>query len=124
MSNLKELIEKIKKFRDDRDWLQFHNPDSLAKSIVIEAAELLEHFQWKSKEPFDTAQGLREVEQYVKENKEEISDEIADVAVYLLELADITGIDLVEAIEKKLEKNEQRYPIEKAEGNAKKYTEL
>lgn len=115
MNDLEEIVSKIKKFRDERDWKQFHNPDSLAKSVVIEAAELLEHFQWKSKE---------EVEQYVKENKEEISDEIADVAIYLFELADTMGIDLKEAVLNKLEKNERRYPVEKARGNAKKYTEL
>ena len=112
---MKEIIEKIKKFRDERDWMQFHDPKNMSISIIIEAAELLEHFQWKTKE---------EVKKYVGENKEEIRDEIADVALYLFELADNLGIDLLKAMENKLEKNKKKYPVEKAKGRHTKYNKL
>ena len=115
INEVKEIIEKIKKFRDERDWMQFHDPKNMSISIIIEAAELLEHFQWKTKE---------EVKKYVEENKEEIQDEIADIALYLFELADNLDINLLNAMEKKLEKNKKKYPVEKAKGNAKKYTDL
>lgn len=116
MSDLNSIIEKIKKFRDDRDWMQFHNHKDMALSIVLEAAELLEHFQWKSKD--------QEIEDYVQSNKEEISEEIADVAVYLFELADNLGIDLIKAMEDKLIKNDKKYPVEKARGRHIKYNKL
>lgn len=109
------ILAKIRKFRDDRDWMQFHDPKNLAISIVIEAAELLEQFQWKNK---------KEVEQHIKSNREDISDEIADIAMYLTELCDNLGIDLVEAMNKKLEKNAKKYPVEKAKGVSTKYTKL
>jgi dCTP diphosphatase len=115
ISEVREIIEKIKKFRDERDWMQFHDPKNMSISIIIEAAELLEHFQWKTKE---------EVKKYVEENKEEIRDEIADVALYLFELADNLGIDLLNAMEKKLEKNKKKYPVEKAKGKHTKYNKL
>jgi NTP pyrophosphatase (non-canonical NTP hydrolase) len=112
---VKKIIEKIKVFRDERDWMQFHDPKNMSISLIIEAAELLEHFQWKTKE---------EVKKYVEENKEEIRDEIADVALYLFELADNLGIDLLNAMEKKLEKNKKKYPVEKAKGKHTKYNKL
>jgi NTP pyrophosphatase (non-canonical NTP hydrolase) len=115
ISKAKEIIEKIKAFRDERDWMQFHDPKNMSISIIIEAAELLEHFQWKTKE---------EVKKYVGEHKEEIQDEIADVALYLFELADNLGIDLLNAMEKKLEKNKKKYPVEKAKGRHTKYNKL
>ncbi len=112
---IKEITEKIKKFRDERDWMQFHDPKSMAASITIEAAELLEHFQWRSKE---------EVEEYVKTNKDEIAEEIADVAMFLFEMIDELGLDLIEIMEKKLEKNTKKYPVEKARGKHTKYNKL
>jgi len=115
MSEIHELLVKIKRFRDERDWQQFHNHKDMALSVVLEAAELLEHFQWKTKEQAET---------YAAEHREDISDEVADVAIYLFELADNLGIDLKTAMEKKLEKNAKKYPAEKAKGSAKKYTEL
>jgi NTP pyrophosphatase (non-canonical NTP hydrolase) len=115
ISEVKEIIEKIKNFRDERDWMQFHDPKNMSISITIEAAELLEHFQWKTKE---------EVIKYVEENKEEIQDEIADIALYLFELADNLEIDLLNAMEKKLEKNKNKYPVEKAKGKHTKYNKL
>jgi len=115
MSEINQITEKIKKFRDERDWMQFHDPKNMAVSIILEASELLEHFQWKT---------VEEVEKYVKQNHAEIQDEIADIALYLFELADNLGINLVEAMEKKLEKNKMKYPVEKAKGKHTKYNKL
>jgi len=115
MSDIKELIEKIRKFRDERDWMQFHNHKDMAISLALEAAEVLEHFQWKSSE---------QIKEYVSNNKEEISEELADVAIYLLELSDNLGVDLKDAVEKKLEKNARKYPVEKAKGKNTKYNRL
>ena len=112
---MQDTIERIRKFRDDRDWKQFHDPKNLAVSISIEAAELLELFQWKTGD---------EASRFATENKERVSEEIADVAIYLVELADITGIDLAKAIEAKLEKNAKKYPVDKARGVSTKYTDL
>lgn len=113
--SLDKLLERIRQFRDERDWMQFHDPKSMAASITIEAAELLEHFQWKNRE---------EAEEYVKQHKEEIAEEIADVAMYLFELSDNLGIDLLDAMSKKLEKNAKKYPVEKAKGVHTKYNKL
>ena len=115
MSEIKALTEKIKRFRDERDWMQFHNHKDLALSLVLEAAEVLEHFQWKKS---------GEVEAHGKACKDEIADELADVAMYLFELADNLGIDLPKAIEVKLVKNAKKYPIEKSKGSSLKYTKL
>ena len=112
---MQETIARIRKFRDDRDWKQFHDPKNLAVSICIEAAELLELFQWQTGE---------EATRFAAENKERVSEEIADVAIYLIELADITGIDLAKAIEAKLEKNAKKYPVDKARGVSTKYSDL
>ena len=115
MSDIKKILEKIRRFRDDRDWMQFNDPKNMAVSLIIEASELLEHFQWKSK---------KEVEDYIKGNIDEVQDEIADIALYLFELADNLGIDLIPAMERKLEKNEKKYPVEKARGRHTKYNKL
>jgi len=98
---MQETIAKIRQFRDERDWLQFHDPKSLAASVSIEAAELLELFQWLTPD---------ESRRYALEHRERVSEEIADVAIYLIELADVAGIDLAQAIEAKLEKNALKYP--------------
>ena len=115
MENIDKLTKKIIAFRDARDWKQFHNPKDLAVSLSIEASEVLEHFQWKSE---------KEIKAYVKNNKEEIGGELADVFNYLLIMAHDLGIDLVEAEEKKIEKNESKYPVEKAKGKHTKYNKL
>ncbi len=114
MSDIKELTEKIKQFREERDWTKFHNPKDVAISLALEAAEVLEHFQWKS---------LGELDEYIKNNREEIGDELADVAIYLFGLADDMDIDLREAIERKMVKNAKKYPVEKVQGSTKKYTQ-
>ncbi len=104
---VEELIKRITKFRDDRDWKQFHSPENIAKSIVIEAAELLENFQWNSE--FDEGN---------------VKEELADVMNYCLLLADCLNIDVIENMHKKIDQNEKKYPISKAKGTSKKYTEL
>ncbi|OGW84085.1 MAG: nucleotide pyrophosphohydrolase [Omnitrophica bacterium RIFCSPLOWO2_01_FULL_45_10] len=115
MSDIKQLTEKIKKFRDERDWMQFHNHKDMAISLAIEAAELLEHFQWKT---------LEETNKHAEDFKDEISEELADIAMYLFELSDNLGIDLSKAIEDKLTKNNRKYPIQKAKGKHTKYNQL
>ena len=100
-----ETIDRIRKFTEDRDWEQFHSPENLAKSIVIEAADLLECFQWSSDE-YDI--------QHVKE-------EIADVMVYTQNLLDKLGLDADEIVNMKMTQNEKNYPIEKAKGKSDKY---
>ena len=116
MNEIKKLTRKINKFVNERDWKKFHNHKDMAISLLLEAAEVLEHFQWKS--------SSKDINNYVKEKKEDIAEEISDVAIYLFELADNLKINLAEAIEKKLKKNAVKYPVEKARGSAKKYTEL
>ena len=115
MSDIDPLLVKIKKFRDERNWKQFHNHKDMAISIVLESAELLEHFQWKSNE---------EIGATAIAKKNEIEEEIADIFLYLLELSDNLNVNLIEAAEKKMKKNEVRYPVDKARGRAVKYDAL
>src|SRR3989339_754868 len=115
MSDIAKFQKMAAAFRDARDWKQFHNPKDMALSLVLEAAEVLEHFQWKKPE---------EVDAHAQTAKEEIADELGDVAFYLFELADNLGIDLRKALENKIEKNALKYPIEKAKGTIKKYNKL
>lgn len=104
----KETIDRIRKFTEDRDWDQFHSPGNLAKSIMIEAGELLECFQWNDEE-FDI---------------EHVKEELADVLVYCQDLVDKLGLDVDEIVNSKMDKNEAKYPVEKAKGNARKYDAL
>ena len=115
MNEIKQITGKIKKFRDERDWKQFHNHKDVALSLVLEATEVLEHFQWKKPE---------EVNSHAVACKDEIADELADVAIYLFELADNLGINLPEAIEAKIKKNGLKYPVEKSKGSIAKYNKL
>lgn len=101
----KETIERIRKFTKDRDWDQFHSPANLAKSIMIEAGELLECFQW-SDDDYDI---------------EHVKEELADVLVYCQDMADKLDVDIDEIVNLKMDQNEAKYPVEKAKGNAKKY---
>jgi len=116
-TNINELKEKIKKFCDERDWDQFHNAKDLATALIIEAAELLEHFRWKTpqeeKALFDNP-----------EKKKHIEDEMADVLYFLIRLAQRFDIDLSEALDKKMEENNKKYPIDKFKGSNKKYNEI
>lgn len=110
-----EIIEKLLRFRRERDWEQYHNPKDLSMSIAIEAAELMEEFQWKTKE---------EVQKHINDNKEAVSDEIADILTYLLLLANDLDIDVAQAIESKMKKNAQKYPVDKCKSKNTKYTHL
>lgn len=115
MSDLQELTQKIIEFRDERDWKQFHKPKDLALSVLLEAAELAEHFQWKND---------KEIQQYIKKNKAKIADEVADVLNYLILLSESVGVDIMKASYIKLKKNSKKYPIKKSKGRHTKYTEL
>lgn len=103
-----ETIDRIRQFTAARDWDQFHSPENLAKSIVIEAAELLECFQWGG-------------EDY---NLQHVKEELADVLVYCQDLLDKLGLDADEIVNMKMDQNEKKYPVEKARGSAAKYNEL
>lgn len=114
--SLLELHKKIINFRDERNWKQFHTPKDLAMSISIEAAELLECFQWKDE---------KAIKEYLSSDKSVgIGEEMADVLIYLIGLSDVLGVDLIKEADEKLDKNSKKYPVEKARGTAKKYTEL
>lgn len=115
MDRMQELTQRILAFRDARDWKQFHNPKDVAISLVLEATEVLEHFQWKNTE---------EIKAHLESKKNEVAEELADVFYWVLLLSYDLGIDVAADLEKKMKKNESKYPVEKAKGNAKKYTEL
>lgn len=115
MSDIEKLTKQITDFRDKRDWKQFHNPKDLSVSLLLEAAEVLEHFQWKSQQ---------EMADYVKSNKADIAEELADVLYWVLLLSHDLNIDIVEAFHGKMKQNEQKYPVSKAKGNHKKYNQL
>ena len=103
-----ETIDRIRRFSDERDWDQFHSPENLAKSIVIEAAELLECFQWSSTDF----------------NLQHVKEELADVIVYTQNLLDKLELDVDMIVNMKMEQNENKYPVEKAKGSAAKYDQL
>lgn len=112
---LEDLTSRIVDFRDRRDWKQFHSPRNLATSISIEAAELLQLFQWSTDESVDDDLAIR---------RHDLERELADVVIYALLLAHDTGVDLGHAVSAKLAENEGKYPAEKARGSRTKYTEL
>lgn len=103
-----ETIDRIRKFTEDRDWDSFHSPENLAKSIVIEAAELLECFQWNDEE----------------HDLQHVKEELADVMIYSQNLLDKLGLDTDEIINMKMAQNEEKYPVEKAKGSSTKYDQL
>jgi dCTP diphosphatase len=110
-----DLRDKLRKFATERDWDQFHSPKNLAMALSVEAAELLEHFQWLS----DVESGAMTLEKRAK-----IGEELADVLLYLIRLADKLNIDLATAATDKMSVNASKYPAQKARGSNKKYTEL
>jgi len=113
---LNAIVDKLLVFRRERDWEQFHRPKDLAISIVLEAAELLEEFQWK---------GDAEVTRCLEEGGlSRVSEELADIAIYIVLMSHDLGIDLLEEIGKKIRKNEEKYPVGKSKGSAKKYDKL
>lgn len=109
MTDINKITEELRKFRDERDWAQFHNPKDLAIALSIEAGELLELFLWKSAE---------------KADPDKVKEELADVFAYAFMLADKYGLDVVQIMQDKLAKNKLKYPVAKAKGSAKKYNEL
>jgi NTP pyrophosphatase (non-canonical NTP hydrolase) len=112
---IQALTEIALRFRDERHWKQFHNSKDLMLTLNLEASELLEHAQWRNGE---------QLEAHLRDKKTEVADELADVLHVVLLLAEHLGIDLGDAFVKKMAKNAKKYPIEKARGSAKKYTEL
>lgn len=115
LSQLHRLRDRIAAFRDAREWAQFHNPKNLACAICIEASELLELFQWDTPEQ-SIATG--------KQKRAQVADEIADIGIYLIQLASDLEIELADAIEAKIAQNEVKYPEHRAKGTATKYTDL
>ncbi len=108
----KKIIDSIISFRDQRNWKQFHNPKDLAISINLEASELLEHFQWNSSE------------EAVLKSKDEINDELADILIYCVLMADALDVDITEIIKLKIDKNHQKYPVTQSHSKKDKYTDL
>jgi NTP pyrophosphatase (non-canonical NTP hydrolase) len=113
--DMQTLQASLRTFAAERDWEQFHSPKNLASALSVEAAELLEHFQWLTEEQSRSIPA---------EKREAIAEEIADVFLYLLQLADKLGIDPVQAAQKKMQKNAIKYPVERAKGTSKKYSEF
>jgi dCTP diphosphatase len=114
-SELEALTQSLRDFAQARDWEQFHSPKNLAAALAVEAAELLEHFQWLTEEQSRNLPADR---------KAHVAAEAADVLLYLLQLCDKLGIDLLEAARAKLIANGEKYPVERAKGSSKKYTEI
>jgi dCTP diphosphatase len=109
------FLQSLRAFMAERDWKQYHNPKDLAIALSIEASELLECFLWKNGD---------EIASRIRTHAEEIRDEVADVGIYLLQISDALGIDLFDAMAAKMEKNARKYPVAKAKGSSRKYTEL
>lgn len=105
---MKKTLERIKKFRDDREWKQFHTPSNLAKAISIESGELLEEFLWDN-DNF---------------NLQNVKEELADVMIYCIHMANALDVNIEDIINMKMDKNEMKYPVGKAKGKSNKYTEL
>lgn len=105
---MQKTLERIKKFRDDREWKQFHTPSNLAKAISIESGELLEEFLWDNN----------------NFNLQNVKEELADVMIYCIHMANALDVNIEDIINMKMDKNEMKYPVEKAKGKSNKYTEL
>jgi NTP pyrophosphatase (non-canonical NTP hydrolase) len=115
MSEFEIIKETLGDFAKERDWDQFHSPKNLSMALIVEAAELVEHFQCLNQEQ---SAGLSQ------RKIDEISEELADILIYLVRIADKLDVDLFTAVLKKIEKNSKKYPVEQAKGNARKYSEL
>ncbi|MDQ6620057.1 MAG: nucleotide pyrophosphohydrolase [Pseudomonadota bacterium] len=115
LRDLVEVRDRLREFADARDWDQFHSPKNLAMALIAEVAEVVEHFQW-----------LTEAESAClpPERKAEVAEELADVLAYLVRIADKLDVDLLAAVTAKIERNEERYPADRARGSARKYNEL
>ena len=115
MTDLESLRDQLRTFASERDWDQFHSPKNLAAALAVEASELLEHFQWLTE---------AQSQQLPPETLNEVSNEVADVLLYLIRISDKLGIDLIAAAKAKIVLNAEKYPVEKARGSSRKYTEL
>ena len=114
-SFLSQLKEDVNHFVDERDWGQFQTPKNLSMALIVEAAELVEHFQWMQPKESDLLS---------TDKTKKVGEELSDILIYLVRLADRLGIDLEQAARDKLEKNYRKYPVDRARGHATKYTEL
>lgn len=113
--SISELTAKIQSFVDAREWRQFHSPKDLSVALIAEARELLQHFVWQQED---------QIAARVEARRDEIASEIADVGILLFELADNLGLNLGEVMAAKIARNDVRYPVEKSQGNNRKYNEL
>lgn len=113
-SDLAMLRDRLRDFAAERDWEQFHSPKNLSMALMVEVAELMEHFQWLSE---------AESAELPEETRQAVGEELADCLLYLVRLSDRLGLDLKEAALRKLEKNAQKYPADRVRGNARKYSE-
>ncbi len=112
--SLKELRARVNAFVEERDWAQFHSPKNLSMAMIVEAGEVVEHFQWMTEQ---------ESLNLNAETKEQVGHELSDTFVYLLRIAEVCGIDLIDAANKKIDINAKKYPVEKVRGSNAKYTE-
>ena len=112
--SLIELRTRINTFVEERDWAQFHSPKNLAMAMIVEAGEVVEHFQWMTEQ---------ESLNLNAETKEQVGQELSDTFVYLLRIAEVCGIDLIDSANKKIDLNAKKYPVEKVKGSNAKYTE-
>ncbi|WP_019898208.1 nucleotide pyrophosphohydrolase [Methylotenera mobilis] len=111
--SLDALRARVNNFVSERDWAQFHSPKNLAMAMIVEAGEVVEHFQWMTEQ---------ESRQLDAQTKEQVGQELSDTLVYLLRIAEVCGIDLIEAANKKIDLNAQKYPVDKCKGSNAKYT--
>ncbi len=115
MKTINEIVEEIVNFRNSRDWKQFHNPKDMALSLVLEAGEVMEHFQWKNK---------KEMKSHIRNNKNEIAKELADVLYWILLMSHDFKIDILKALRDKMRENAKKYPVSKSRGKHTKYSKL
>lgn len=111
---VEEINRELRQFAIDRDWEQFQSPKNVAMALIVEAAELVEHFQWLTEE---------QSYQLAEEKLKEVSHEMADIMIYLLRMSDRLNVDLLQAVQEKMKLNAEKYPADKVKGSAKKYTE-
>lgn len=112
--SLNKLRARVNTFVEERDWAQFHSPKNLAMAMIVEAGEVVEHFQWMTEQ---------ESKNLNAETRERVGQELSDTFVYLLRIAEVCGVDLIEAANKKIDLNAKKYPVEKCKGSNAKYTD-
>ncbi|MHB1676828.1 MAG: nucleotide pyrophosphohydrolase [Sulfuriferula sp.] len=115
MADLNQLRIRIRQFAEERDWDRYHSPKNLAMALIVEAAELVEHFQWLTEQQSQTL---------TPDKLAQVGEELADIQIYLISIADKLNVDLLAAVDKKIVANAEKYPVDKARGSAKKYNEF